>query len=353
MHQRQARAEAEQRLSVALGEVGGRADAAVATAVAGASPTPVSVSSSSMMDCIDTRLLGKPDKFDGQDSCGRDWKFITKAYIQAALPDIRVLLVKAEETSDDVRNVVLNAPEQALSVQLYYMLALLTKNRALDKVQAAGEGDCLRAWRGLQEQWEPKSRSRFTSMLLGILNGRFKGDAQNDMESWERDIRSCKKQTSFANPDFVKAGILINGLQEEPLRRHMVLHTSRLDTYEKLRLEVTEIARAKVMSVNPVPMDVDALRFKGKGKGKTMDHKEKCKANKEKGARSKSPDPKDVECYYCGKKGHKKSDCAQRKADLEKAKSRGRPAVPPQAVHAVHEVGYSSASTGDEVHSAS
>ena len=50
--------------------------------------------------------------------------------------------------------------------------------------------------------------------------------------------------------------------------------------------------------------------------------------------------------------GHKKSDSAQRKADLEKAKSKGRLAVPPQAVHAVHEVGHSSASTGDEVHSA-
>ena len=46
------------------------------------------------------------------------------------------------------------------------------------------------------------------------------------------------------------------------------------------------------------------------------------------------------------------SDCAQRKADLEKTKSKGRPAVPPQAVHAVHVVGYSSASSGDEVHSA-
>ena len=63
----------------------------------------------------------------------------------------------------------------------------------------------------------------------------------------------------------------------------MVLHTSRVDTYEKLRLEVTEIARAKVMSMNPVPMDVDALRFKGKGKGKTMDHKEKGKGSQGEG----------------------------------------------------------------------
>ena len=111
---------------------------------------------------------------------------------------------------------------------------------------------------------------------------------------------------------------------------------------------MTEIARAKVMSVNPVPVDVDALRFKGKGKGKTKDHKGKGKANREKGAHSKSPEPKDVECYDCGEKGHKKSDCAQRKADLEKAKSKGRLAVP-QAVHPVHEVGCSSASTGDGV----
>ena len=33
--------------------------------------------------------------------------------------------------------------------------------------------------------------------------------------------------------------------------------------------------------------------------------------------------------YYCGKKGHKKSDCLRRNADLEKAKAEGRPAVPP------------------------
>ena len=60
-----------------------------------------------------------------------------------------------------------------------------------------------------------------------------------------------------------------------------------------------------------------------------------------------------MECYYCGKKGHKKSDCLRREADSEKAKAEGRPAVLLQAVHAVtHEVGYpSSSSAGDEVRS--
>ena len=200
IQEQQAGAEAERRLGVALGEVGSRADGAVAAATAGAASSPVGASSSSMAGCIDTRLLGKPDKFDGQDSCWRDWKFITKAYIQAALPDIRTLVIKAEETTDDVRNVVLSAAEQALRVQVQYMLALLTKNRALDKVQAAGEGEGLAAWRGLQDQWEPKSRSRFTSMMLGILNGRFTGDAQNDIESWERDIRELGEADQLRHP---------------------------------------------------------------------------------------------------------------------------------------------------------
>ena len=115
MQERQARAEAEQRLNVALGEVGGRGDAAVATASAGTASTLMGAGSNSAMGCIDTRLLGKPDKFDGQDSCWRDWKFITKAYIQAALPDTRALLLMAEETTDDVRNAALTAPQQGLS----------------------------------------------------------------------------------------------------------------------------------------------------------------------------------------------------------------------------------------------
>ena len=76
----------------------------------------------------------------------------------------------------------------------------------------------------------------------------------------------------------------------------------------------------------PFPWTVDALRFKGKGKGKSKHHKEKGKANREKGAHSKSPDPKEMECYFCCKTGHKKSDCLRRKADLEKVKAEGRPA---------------------------
>ena len=126
MQESWARAEARQRLSRALGEVGSRADAAMVTMTDGVHPNLMSGSFSPMMGCIETRLLENPDKFEGQDSLS--WKYIAKTKIRAALPNIRVLLVKAEEKSGDVRNVVLNDPERVPSVY------------ALDKVQATGEG---------------------------------------------------------------------------------------------------------------------------------------------------------------------------------------------------------------------
>ncbi len=54
------------------------------------------------------------------------------------------------------------------------------------------------------------------------------------------------------------------------MRSHMVMHTVRLDAYDKLKQEVTEIARAKTALSSPaLPTDVDALwRGEGGGKGK-------------------------------------------------------------------------------------
>ena len=46
----------------------------------------------------DTKLLGKPDKFDGKDTSWKDWRFVTRAYFLAAMPGIDLLLDSAEGT---------------------------------------------------------------------------------------------------------------------------------------------------------------------------------------------------------------------------------------------------------------
>ena len=136
------------------------------------------------------------------------------------------------------------------------------------------------------------------------------------IETASGEIADIQEQVRLDVLDFVKAGIFIDKLLEKPLRRHMVLGTSRSGVYEKLRLDVTEIDNAKFMTVNPVPMEMDVLRFKGKGKRKYKD------LNEERGNEGKSSDPNDVECYYYGKKNRKKSDGLQCEVDLDKAKCR-------------------------------
>ena len=231
-------------------------------------------------------------------------------YIRAALPKIRVFLVKSEDTSGDVRNIVLNAPERVPSVC------------ALGKVQATGGGEDLRARYDLRERSGSRLVDNFPSSIGDVVRSTYRSVGFPVIKTAPGEMAYIEKQISFEIPDLVKAGIFINGLREKPLRRYMVLHTSRLDVYEKLRLEVTETARAKITAANPVPMEVDALRMKGKGKRKYKDLSEEDEANKESGNESKSSDLNDVECYYCGKKDRKNSDGPQYKVDLDKAKCR-------------------------------
>ena len=41
-------------------------------------------------------------------------------------------------------------------------------------------------------------------------------------------------------PDFVKAGIVVNGIEEPALREHLVLHSARLVSNEKPKQEVCQ-----------------------------------------------------------------------------------------------------------------
>ena len=125
------------------------------------------------LSLVDTRQLGKPDKFDGRDENWKEWKFVTKSYLCAVNQHSRPLLDRAESPEGFVYNAGLDPGEAAISSQIYYVLVLLTKGRALDKVQAAGEGEGLHAWRLLHLQFEPHVKSRFVGMLMAILAAKF------------------------------------------------------------------------------------------------------------------------------------------------------------------------------------
>ena len=73
-------------------------------------------------------------------------------------------------------NASLDPGARSISSHIYYVLVLLTKGRALDKVQAAGDSEGLQAWRLMCLQWEPNVKSRYVGMLMTILGAKFTDD---------------------------------------------------------------------------------------------------------------------------------------------------------------------------------
>ena len=102
---------------------------------------------------MDTRLLGKPERWNGEDKSWKDWRFVTRAYLMAALPSIHDLLDRAENGEERVTrySVPSSLKTKPDTVDKCYVLVLLVTGRALDKVQGAGEGEGAAVWEAVHE----------------------------------------------------------------------------------------------------------------------------------------------------------------------------------------------------------
>ena len=120
-------------------------------------------------------------------------------------------------------------------------------------------------------QWEPRSRSRITGIVLYLLSYRSSGDAYSAIEAFERCLPEYEGQSTHQAPEFVKDGIVINGIVEQSLRHHLVMHSARLHSNKNLQQEVFDIdrvKRARGTASTRSPLEVDARRDKGRGKGR-------------------------------------------------------------------------------------
>ena len=144
---------------------------------------------------------------------------------------------------------------------------------------------------------------------------------QAAIESFERCIREYEGQSTHTVPDFVKAGIVVHSIEEQTPRDHLVMHSARLDSCEKLKQEVFDIARGKSAlgtASTSSPMEVDALRHEqgkenGKDKGKGKDNDKKKDSQDTDASKAEK-----TKCFNCEKLGHRKSECQKLAADKGK-----------------------------------
>ena len=206
-----------------------------------------------------------------------------------------------------IMNSVLPVGDQQASTQLYYMLVLLLEGSAQRLLEHAGDGEGLLSWHRLVTEYEPTTVGRETSLLLEVLAQTFKGDVRGSLDEFEVKIRTYERSCREVLSDRVKIAVVQKGLEDDDLRRHLLMHAARLPTYPHVREELRSIMMSRDTLTGPAPMDIGA-NHKGKGKGKGN--------NKEKDPVT-NPDA-EVIFYYFHRKGHRKQDCRMFKGDKDK-----------------------------------
>ena len=74
----------------------------------------------------------------------------------------------------------------------------------------------------------------------------------------------------------MKIAVVQRGIDDDDLRRHLLMHAARLSTYPLVREEITSIIMARDTLRGPALMAVSPVhKGKGKGKGKKGKEKEK------------------------------------------------------------------------------
>jgi hypothetical protein len=210
-------------------------------------------------------------------------------------PLLQRLMADAETSTTPVLNAVaFDQSEVQASTTLYYVLLMLCRGPALDRVVNSGVGEGLEAWRQLTLRHEPRQRSRYAGQMMEILGWSFAGDVVARLEAFEREVTQWKAVSQETISDGILIGVVMRNLEDGNLKQHLIMNAERLKTWTDFREELVNVRRAQAAAAGGgVPMDVGLLGKGGKaGKG---------------GGKSKSS-----ECHVCGKQGHYAKDCWHR-----------------------------------------
>ena len=103
---------------------------------------------------IDTRVLGKPSQFHGKDKDFPEFKHGLIAYLGCLSPDLPEMMEQSAAQANPIEVTRLNDAASKLTKQLYFVLSMLCKGKALrilKKVEKQQHG--LEGWRLLMRRF--------------------------------------------------------------------------------------------------------------------------------------------------------------------------------------------------------
>ena len=93
-----------------------------------------------------------------------------------------------------VDNTSMTEVERRLSIQLFYVLALTCRGKALQVVRRVFEGFGFEAWKQLCREFEPRLPSRFQGMLQAFLSPTRKDDPVRTIYQWDSRVKVYEEQ---------------------------------------------------------------------------------------------------------------------------------------------------------------
>ena len=285
---------------------------------------------------LDTRVLGKPQAFDGDTARYSDWSFVLKSYMSAVDPAYTEAFREIEASEVSMVNATLSADDVDLSTQLYYVLVMLTSGPALTKVYNAGVSEGFEAWRQFALEWEPRLASRHVGLLMRIMSFPFEGEVPAKISQFERLVNTYESQSKKKIEDDTKIGLVTLNMRDAALKEHLVKNANRLATWALVVAEINEICRTQqFLQSTPQPMDLGAFpqgqakgggrRGRGgRGRGQSQG-RGRGKGGGKGAAGQQGGSNAEKTCFYCKKKGHVKADCRKRQRDLANAEAGRRP----------------------------
>ena len=195
-----------------------------------------------------------------------------KAYLGAIDPRYHELLKIAEDPDQSLNHVDLDPGDDRRDGQLFFVLTMLLKNRAMDKVELVDANCGLQLWRKLTQEYEPKWKSRHLSRHQAILNFKFPDDVIAGFDQFEKELRQYHAITGKHIDEDTKSGVILGALakssneKHRDLANHLVLNSYRLDSYNKMFVEIPEILGTKKYMNQESVFDA-VSKTKGGGKG--------------------------------------------------------------------------------------
>ena len=229
---------------------------------------------------VDTRGMGRPPSFSGDEKSWREWRGKVTAYLYAADPLAKEALERAEVNNTPITPATLESDHEianseraiAFSSKLYLVLVDTCKGEPYRIVESAGYGNGLEAWRLLMRRYA----SRTPGTKRALLQSLFSLKPASSSESFETVLLTMEEMTrrydamtATAMSEDIKCAILVAVCPRE-LREYLDMSTDEF-VYLDLRAKaMTWIERKRDQlprnlqqmearnSGHPVPMDVSA-----------------------------------------------------------------------------------------------